>query len=47
MKPYLLPVLLLFVLVFLVCLVVLGTKTACPTCGGPVYLFFLKFCPCK
>ena len=43
---YLCPALLL-TLLLLLCLVVLCTRTACPVCGGPVYLFTLRFCSCK
>ncbi len=43
---YLCPALLLFLLLLL-CLAVSFTRTACPQCGSPVYLFFLQFCCCK
>lgn len=42
---HLFPVLLLAFLLLL-CLAVLSTRTACPYCGGPVYLFSLRLCKC-
>lgn len=42
---YLCP-LLLAVLLLLLCLAALLTRTACPVCGGPVYLFLFRFCGC-
>lgn len=43
---YLCPALLLCLFVLL-CLAMLSTRTACPQCGGPIYLLLLKFCSCK
>ena len=40
---------LLFLLLMLLTLfaLVLLSRTSCPVCGRPVYLFFLRFCSCK
>ena len=43
---YLCPVLLL-ILLLLLCLAVPFTRTACPQCGSPIYLFLLRFCGCN
>lgn len=42
---YLYPAL-LTAFVLLLILAVLLTRTACPLCGGPVYLFLFRFCGC-
>jgi len=42
---YLCPAL-LAMLLLLLCLLVPATRTACPHCGGPVYLFWLRLCGC-
>ncbi len=38
---------LLLLFTALLCLAVLSTRTVCPHCGGPIYLYLIKFCPCK
>lgn len=41
------PALLLLLFLILLCLAVLSTRTVCPQCGSPIYLFLLQFCTCK
>ena len=40
------PLLLLLMLLTLSALVLLS-RTSCPLCGRPVYLFFVRFCSCR
>ena len=40
------PLLLLLMLLTLAALVLLS-RTSCPLCGRPVYLFFVRFCSCR
>ena len=38
---------LLFLMLLALFAMVLLSRTHCPVCGRPVYLFFLQFCSCK